>query len=1465
MRYLKLFVFILIGYGLNGCGGSEESQKSKMEEFATVYALVVPSAGQTTINDSSPIAGPRLLQPGDRVTVIKGKARLIHENGSRIEMKKGGVVNVHEFYPGIVKGSVMVEFPAGINSRIKFGDWSINGKNSVIQLNTEDQTIYNFEGAAVVENSRDKFMVRAGNKLILGKEPKVEPVKWLQNSNQYRMWKDQKESDLIEGQGVLGARSPGSSGKAHLPLVNSSMKIKVNIIGDMAVTSITQEFYNPHGSKLEGIYRFKSPKGAIINGFAVDRGGKLVFGHIKEKIQAKQTYQKHVYATSTKQPALLEYEAENRYKAYIFPIKAGSTRKVFIRYTTWLDRYGDKQQYRHYTLPLLGYDQLSPEYGNFELEVNLDRTNSFGVKANLGVSREKQKLVLKKSDYQSTANFYLELEDSGVDYQVAQGWYGRPPGRKLPKVRRGDNFLLRLSPFGGASGADKNLDLVVLVDVSGDISSYQLSLARHTVESLADNLLDGDRIAIVSGDLVLRKKTKFITAGQEIPDEMLENLARVEKGGATDIAELLKETAETFSQTAEGNIPVLLYIGNGRPTVGELTTDEVAKKWFNLPYFFGFKAIATNKGEGFELLRRLCNNDEPLVLSDPETLSVVPDFINSFRKKRIKHASLAFDEEVSSSFPSIRDEFEIESGKTLNISGILASENLPEKITLKGEYEGEAWKKSFKINWSRFSNVKELGRRYGYEKMAFLSEKGAGSDVLMDLSLRYGLVSPYASFYVPTIEEARREGLLTEDNEVNVDEILVKKDKAQTEASNGIESEEKMADKTRAADQKTAPRSVSKSSQRAPTGSAKKESKPRSRSGRKPRKKSASSKGTKALKKFDKTNQGAAPGSSGSNKNTGRQDEFQGIDGGGGLGGKFGKRRSGRKRKTKVKEGKVQILSDKDMPAPTGRTAVAPRDKRKQPAKKYLDEQSRQKLVKHYQKAINSIRQSGLGEDVKNKLIKRMQDKLRKYVNSNLLNKQSDTSSTKFGYFNLIQSKETKIFCYNCHWQRKPEPCSATSKLPLWRRKYIWRERMGNPTSADKVMEIYVDAANACELPTPHSKTILLRQAIRRLPKVDNLIALYKKFTPRYGFNKFFRSAILAKVSSISELLRVKKFLGLGKTAYRSKIKEVLDSYEDHNKKIKVLADFIKKLKVEDPWLKIKLLKLYEKHNKEDEAFRLINTFYSNPLLDEELRLTAVEYLKRRNKSDQARRLLSEIVEFSVKDPSRRKILGSLFRGFGWYEFAVREFISLVKLTRDSNEAKLKLATAYADLGSNEKALLLIQEVMTKADPGSNIVGLARITASLILAKLRYKANKSQKANIIAKANKMAILRDDESYKVFLVTRHPSADLELLWNRPGQSRNRVLLVKPEWGLQSIVVEKLPEKLEFVINRQNPDSIRVLSPELFIILNEGKKDEKIIYKKFKFERGIKSINLDFADREIKNLEIKKSETEKETAK
>ena len=46
-----------------------------------------------------------------------------------------------------------------------------------------------------------------------------------------------------------------------------SHHVEVKIDGQVAVTSIDQEFYNPNDQRLEGIYMFPVPKGAHIDKF----------------------------------------------------------------------------------------------------------------------------------------------------------------------------------------------------------------------------------------------------------------------------------------------------------------------------------------------------------------------------------------------------------------------------------------------------------------------------------------------------------------------------------------------------------------------------------------------------------------------------------------------------------------------------------------------------------------------------------------------------------------------------------------------------------------------------------------------------------------------------------------------------------------------------------------------------------------------------------------------------------------------------------------------------------------------------------------------------------------------------------------------------------------------------------------------------------------------------------------------
>jgi len=92
----------------------------------------------------------------------------------------------------------------------------------------------------------------------------------------------------------------------------------------------------------------------------VDRDGVLVWGHVKEKAAAAAQYQANVYKGSTEDPALLEWDAPGVYRARLYPIGPGESRRVVVRYTEWLERSGPSGQRRVYVFPMAAEARKSP-------------------------------------------------------------------------------------------------------------------------------------------------------------------------------------------------------------------------------------------------------------------------------------------------------------------------------------------------------------------------------------------------------------------------------------------------------------------------------------------------------------------------------------------------------------------------------------------------------------------------------------------------------------------------------------------------------------------------------------------------------------------------------------------------------------------------------------------------------------------------------------------------------------------------------------------------------------------------------------------------------------------------------------------------------------------------------------------------------------------------------------------------
>src|SRR5499427_795451 len=118
------------------------------------------------------------------------------------------------------------------------------------------------------------------------------------------------------------------------PLEVTNHQVNVKIDGQVAITSIDQEFYNPNDQRLEGFYMFPVPKGAHIDKFSMEIGGNNVEAELLPADKARGIYEDIV--RKMRDPALLEYAGRDLFKVRIFPIEANSRKRVALSYTQLL-------------------------------------------------------------------------------------------------------------------------------------------------------------------------------------------------------------------------------------------------------------------------------------------------------------------------------------------------------------------------------------------------------------------------------------------------------------------------------------------------------------------------------------------------------------------------------------------------------------------------------------------------------------------------------------------------------------------------------------------------------------------------------------------------------------------------------------------------------------------------------------------------------------------------------------------------------------------------------------------------------------------------------------------------------------------------------------------------------------------------------------------------------------------------
>ena len=146
-----------------------------------------------------------------------------------------------------------------------------------------------------------------------------------------------------------------------------SIKINVEIVGMVALTTYDVVFYNDLNRILEGELNFPLQEGQTISRFDLSVNGKLREGVVVPKDKGRKVFEEIIRGRID--PELIERTKGNNFKARIYPIPAKGTKRLVLAYEQALPLY---HSYFQYDLDL----SLGQEVQQLELNIIVKNNKS---------------------------------------------------------------------------------------------------------------------------------------------------------------------------------------------------------------------------------------------------------------------------------------------------------------------------------------------------------------------------------------------------------------------------------------------------------------------------------------------------------------------------------------------------------------------------------------------------------------------------------------------------------------------------------------------------------------------------------------------------------------------------------------------------------------------------------------------------------------------------------------------------------------------------------------------------------------------------------------------------------------------------------------------------------------------------------------------------------------------------------
>ena len=344
-------------------------------------------------------------------------------------------------------------------------------------------------------------------------------------------------------------------------------RVTITIDNQVATTRVDQVFVNESQQEVEGTYIFPLPEEAAIGEFTMWVDGQKLAGQVLQREEARRIYEEIV--RKRRDPALLEYVGRNAFQASIYPIPAGAERRIEIEYSQVLKLDNGLVEYV-YPLNTEKFSAKPLE----EVSINVTVKSGEAIKAIYSPSHDVD--VVRDGDYRATVGY----EESGVkpdrDFVLYYSVSPEDVGLNVISYRpdgKGEGFFLLLAAPKVEIDTQSVIakDVILVLDVSGSMQGQKIEQAKQALNFVLDNLNAEDRFNVIAFSTSTRAfDDGLVPADQR--GEARDFVARLEAAGSTDINRALLEALDMVGPERP---TILIFLTDGLPTMGETDVNRI--------------------------------------------------------------------------------------------------------------------------------------------------------------------------------------------------------------------------------------------------------------------------------------------------------------------------------------------------------------------------------------------------------------------------------------------------------------------------------------------------------------------------------------------------------------------------------------------------------------------------------------------------------------------------------------------------------------------------------------------------------------------------------------------------------------------------------------------------------------------------------------------------------------------------